>query len=368
MKVFGIINLVNEKQSLKELTAHRCLASVPFAGRYRLIDFTLSNYIHAGIKQVAVFANQKFRSIFDHLGSGKEWDLDRANGGLFILPPIQPEEHVSGDIPSFYEYLDVIRRSSAEIVVISPGHHVAKIDYWKAIRDHEKSQADITVLYKNYDGEPIKKAVYHKCVLQKDGNLSDIELYTIPKYGDPVCLETYIMKKSLFIRLVENCFQNEEYDFLKDAIKSNLADGLSVKAYPFNGHMPFIHSIETYYSSNMEFLDPKLIKSYFYDQWSIRTKVKHETPVTYDESANVSNSFIANGCHIEGTVENSILFRGVTVKKGAVVRNSILMQKSEIEEEVIMNNIITDKQAKISKHTQLFGEDGPKVIKKQEVI
>ncbi|MCJ7842537.1 glucose-1-phosphate adenylyltransferase subunit GlgD [Lederbergia sp. NSJ-179] len=358
---------MNEKPFLKELTEHRCLASVPFAGRYRFIDFTLSNYMHAGIKQVAVFTNGKFRSIMDHVGSGKEWDLDRRTGGLFIIPPVYPDEKTNGDIPTFYEYLEVFRRTPAETIVISPGYHVGKIDYQDAIRQHEKGQADLTVFYKEYNGTPVKKPIYHTCLFREDGRMKDIELYTTPYTGDPICLETYIMSKSLFIELIEYCYRNSEYDFLKDGIKANL-DQLHVKGYSFQGYMPFIDSIESYYASNMDFLNPEMIRSYFYDQWEICTKVKHEAPASYAATSNVSNSFIANGCHIQGTVENSVLFRGVTVKKGAVVRNSIIMQKSEIGEGAYLDNMITDKQVKISENKALIGDTGPKVVKKSEMI
>lgn len=367
MNLLGVINLINEKPFLKELTEQRSLASVPFAGRYRLIDFTLSNFTHAGIKQVAVFTNGKFRSIMDHLGSGKEWDLDRHNGGLFMLPPIHPDQKSKGDIPAFYDYLEMFRRSPAEVIVLSPGYHVGKIDYQDAIRQHENSQADITVLYKHYDGDSIRKPIYHKCRLREDGSLADIEMYSVPRSGDPICLETYILKKSLFIEMIELCYQNNEHDFLKYGIKANL-DQLHVQGYSFQGHMPFIHSMESYYESNMAFLNPDVIRSYFYEQWNIFTKVKHEAPVKYSATSNVSNSFIANGCEIEGTVENSVLFRGVAVKKGAIVRNSIIMQKGAIEEGAYVENIIADKHAKISENKALVGEVEPKVIKKAEIV
>ncbi|GIN86661.1 glucose-1-phosphate adenylyltransferase subunit GlgD [Heyndrickxia sporothermodurans] len=365
--ILGIINLINEKPFLKELTKHRCLASVPFAGRYRLIDFTLSNYIYAEITQVAVFTNSKFRSIMDHLGSGKEWDLDRRNGGLFILPPVHPDKKMKGDIQAYYDHLEMFRRTPAEVVVISPGYHIGKIDYKEVILQHQNSMADITVIYKEYDGEPVEKPIYHTCSIREDGGLSDIELYTSPFFGENVLLETYVINKSLLIDLIEACFHNDEYDFLKDAIKANISR-LDIKAYRFNGHMSFIHSIESYYSSNMEFLNPDIIRSYFYDHWDIYTKVKHEAPAKYSFTSKVSNSLIANGCEIHGIVENSIIFRGVKINKGAVVKNSIIMQKGEIEEDVHVENIIADKQVKIRKNNVMVGSDRPQVIKKSEMI
>ena len=147
-RVLGVINLINEHHFLKDLTQSRCLASVPFAGRYRLIDFTLSNFIYAGVSQVGVFAKQNYRSLMDHLGAGKEWDLDRHTGGLHILPPIHPDKIIRGDIQQFMDHLEFFKRASADTIIITPGHLVCKMDFTEIITEHRNKQADITVLYK----------------------------------------------------------------------------------------------------------------------------------------------------------------------------------------------------------------------------
>ena len=365
--VLGVINLMNENPFLKELTNHRCLASVPFAGRYRLIDFTLSNFIHANISQVAVFAKEKYRSLMDHLGSGKEWDLDRNTGGLYILPPIHPDEKIKGDLQQFYDHIEFFRRSSADTVIITPGHHVCKIDFNHVIKEHRESRADITVIYKEYQGDPVLKPIYHKCLVDANGMISDIELYTSPRCGEAVSIETFVINKQLLISLILQCIENHEYDFLKDIVKSNLHH-IKVKGYHFTGDMPFIHSIDSYFSSNMAFLNPKILHSFFYNDWDIYTKVKHEAPVKYGKDANVSNSLLANGCTIEGIVENSIIFRGVNIGKGAVVKNSIIMQKGDIEEGAYVENVVADKQVTITKHSVVVGYDQPKVIHKAKLI
>lgn len=365
--VLGVINLVNEKPILKELTQHRCLASVPFGGRYRMIDFTMSNFMNVSVSKVAIFTKDKYRSVMDHLGSGKEWDLDHRSQGLFILPPSQPDEKIKGDLQQFFDHLEFFQRANADTVIIAPGHHICKIDFNEVIKEHENNEADITVLYKDYDGKPIRKPLYHQCSLDLNGEVLDIELYTSPNRGDHVCLETYVIGKQLLIDLIKKCVDNEEYDFLKDVVKANLRD-FRVRGYKFNGHMPFIHSLETYHTSNMEFLNPEILNTYFYDSWEVFTKIKHEAPTNYAISSEVSNSLIANGCNIEGTVENSIIFRGVQVKKGAVVKNSIIMQRGDIEEGAHIENIITDKQVIISKGQVLKARHQPTVIKKAEVI
>ena len=365
--VLGIINLINEKQHLKELTAHRNVASVPFGGRYRLIDFTMSNFIHADISRVAVFPKEKYLSVMDHLGSGKEWNLDRRSGGLYILPPIHPDETITGDMKQFYDHLSFFDRADAETVVISPGCHVCKMDFNDILLEHKRQQADITVVYKDYEGEMIEKPIYHTCTVDEGGTVKDVSFYSIPRPGDHVCLETFIISKKLLVDLIKSCVANGEYDFLKDAVKANL-HRFNVKGYQFTGEMPFIHSIESFHSSNMNFLKPSVIRAFFGDTWDVYTKVKNEAPTKYAQTSKVKNSLIANGCDIEGTVENSILFRGVKVKKGAIVRNSIIMQKGIIEEGAIVENIISDKEVKISKEKTVVGVQQPTVIKKAEVI
>lgn len=365
--VLGVINLVNERPILKELTHHRCLASIPFGGRYRMIDFSMSNFMNVSISKVAIFTKDKYRSLMDHLGSGKEWDLDHRSQGLFILPSIHPDEKIKGDLQQFYDHLEFFQRATADTVIIAPGHHICKIDFNDVLKKHESNKADITVLYKDYDGGAVKRPIYHQCSLDTDGAVRDINFFTAPKKGDHICLETYVIKKQLLIDLIKNCIEYEEYDFLKDIVKANLIN-LKVHGYQYTGYLPFIHSLETYHASNMEFLNPEILRHFFYDSWEVYTKIKHEAPAEFTNSSKVSNSLIANGCIIEGTVENSIIFRGVKVKKGAVVKNSIIMQKGDIEEGACIENVITDKQVIITKNQKITALNKPVVIKKEEVV
>ncbi len=366
-RVLGIVNLINEKQYLKELTLNRCLASVPFGGRNRLIDFTLSNFIHANISKVGIFAKENYRSMMDHLGTGKEWDLDRRNGGLFFFPPMHPNKMIRGDLDQFKDQIDFFHRSAADLVVISPGHHVCKIDFTDVIKEHKKSKADITLVYKAYEGEPVSKPLYHTCKIDEAGEVQDIGLYTRIDEGDLVCLETYVINKEVLIDIIESCVNNKEYDLLKDGIKANLTKR-RVNGYAFEGVLPFIHSLRTYHTSNMTMLDPHVLQSFFFRDWDIFTKVKHEPPAKYSAFSKVNKSLIANGCDIEGIVENSIIFRGVKIRKGAVVKNCIIMQKGEIEEGALLENVITDKQVKVRKNQVVMGDLDPMVIKKGEII
>lgn len=366
-QMLGVINLINERPILKELTQHRCLAAVPFGARYRLIDFVLSSFVRANISKVGIFSKEKYRSLMDHLGSGKEWDLDRHNGGLYFLPPVDSGEHVLGDLHQFHSHLEFFQRSSEDTVVLSPGHQICKIDFQRLHDFHESREADITVVYKNYDGSPSERPFFHQCSFDDDGNISDIELFSFPDQGDPVCLETYLIRKNLLIELLEDCVKNNMYDFLRDVVKANLTR-LKVKGYCYDGYMPFIHSIQSFHDSSLQFLNPNVWQPFLLEEGTVFTKVKHEAPTKYAENVKVSHSLIANGCEIEGTVENSILFRGVKVQKGAIVKNSIIMQKVNVEDGALLENVIADKQAHFNKETVVIGESNPKVIRKSAII
>ena len=353
---------------MKDLTPNRCLASVRFGGRYRLIDFTLSNFINSDITKVAIFPSERFRSLMDHLGSGKEWDLDRqTGGGLYILPPIHSNDTIKGDLQSFYDHIEIFKRTPAENVIISPGVHVNKIDFNAVIQEHRQSGADITVLYKDYCGSPVQKPFYHKCEVNETGDIQDIEFFTAPKLGDHVMLETYIINKDLLISFIEECIKNEEYSFLKDVVKANL-QLCKVKGYHYTDAMFFIHSTESFYQSQLQFLNPEIMQNFFNDNWEVFTKIKHEAPARFGSTSSVSHSLIANGCEIDGIVENSVLFRGVKIHRGAVVRNSIIMQKGEIKEGAYVENVIADKQVTISQHRAIKGDSEPIVIRKLEVL
>ncbi|WP_273837198.1 glucose-1-phosphate adenylyltransferase subunit GlgD [Guptibacillus sedimenti] len=366
-KVVGVINLVDEKNTLSELTNHRSFASVPFAGRYRLIDFSLSNLTNAGVNTVAVFTREKYRSLFDHLGSGREWDLDRHQGGLFFQPPADEERRNSGDIHSFYENLSFFKRSLSHYVLVTNGQLVWNVDFDQIIDEHEAENADITVVYKPCDDPYTSGSHYNVLYTNDDERVDRLNLGVEPLPGDNVFLNTFLMKSSLLISLVEDSIESGKHESINEAIAANL-DRYHVHAHYFGGYVTFIDSVESYYRYSMEMLDPNVTQELFYNTGPIYTKVKHESPAKYLESSSVSNSLIANGCTISGTVENSILFRGIRVGKGAVIKNSIIMQKCEIGEGAVIENVILDKDVSVSPNEKVISEDQPRVIAKSTVI
>ncbi|WP_377889096.1 glucose-1-phosphate adenylyltransferase subunit GlgD [Alkalihalobacillus sp. R86527] len=366
-KVVGVINLVDEKNELSELTSHRSFASVPFAGRYRLIDFSLSSMTNAGINTVAVFTKEKYRSLLDHLGSGKEWDLDRHQGGLFFQPPASEERVTNGDIRSFHENLSFFKRSLSNYVVVTNGKLVWNVDFNQVIEEHEEVGADITLVYKPCDDPYVSGNTYNVLYTNEDNRVERLNLNVEPLPGDDVYLNTFVMKSSLLISIVEESMETGKYKSINEAVASSL-DRYHVHGCHFGGYVSFIDNVESYYRYSMELLDPNVTQELFYNKGPIYTKVKHEAPAKYDESSTVANSLIANGCTISGTVENSILFRGIRVGKGAIIRNSIIMQKCEIGEGAVVENVILDKDVSVSPHEKVTSEDEPRVIAKSTVL
>lgn len=368
--VMGVINLGNEHESLKELTYFRNQASVPFGGRYRLIDFALSNMANSGIQDVAVLGFNKNRSLIEHLGTGRDWDLNRKQGGLFILPHSYnlPFSNYLGDLQNFYQHLDFFIRGNQKYVIISNGNIVSNLDYRPAFHYHKQLGADITVLYKKIETDNEDYSHWRKIDIDDDGELLAMEDNKIPLNTNTVSMETFIMKKDLVLSMIDSCENKGKCDLVLDGIINNIGN-LKIFGFNYQGFVANINSISSYYKHSMELLNNDEWRNLFYQPRSIYTKTKNDPPAKFMDNSNVKNSIIANGCIIDGKVENSIIFRGVKVRKGAFIKNSIIMQMSEIGENAIINNSILDKKVSITKEKVLNGEiHNPYVVEKKMTI
>ncbi|ENQ3080604.1 sugar phosphate nucleotidyltransferase [Bacillus sp. WLY-B-L8] len=327
--MLGIINATENFPSLQQVTNHRSLAVLPFGGRYRLIDFMLSNMVNSHIHSVAIFTSHKNRSLMDHLGSGKQWDLDRKRDGLFLFPPnCQCAQDEFGSFAHFSRHIDYFLRSKQEYVVITNSHVVTALDFQAVLEHHLYTNAHITEV----------------CHRGKS-------------------LQTYVLKKELLLQLFET-YQDMGYYSLLDIVKEKRNTSLRMESYEHTGYVAVIDSIESYYKHSLEILQPHIWKQVFQKEAPIFTKVKDEPPTRYGKEANVHNAMIANGSIIEGEVENSVVFRSVKIGKGSIVRNSIIMQKGQIGENCILDGVILDKDVKIEDGTILTGSSDPCVVEK----
>lgn len=365
--MMGLINLDHEHHVFNELTYFRNNASMPFGGRYRMIDFTLTNMVNSNIHEVAIFVRNKYRSLLDHIGTGENWELDRRNGGLFILPPDwnDPTDRSQGDLRFFHNNRDYFYRGKSQYVLISGSQFISNTDYNEAFRHHLEHNADVTLVTANVGELQPEHSPFFRVEADEAGWVTEI---TNDQKNADLFTGIYIINKELLMELVDKCIAYNKDNFFVHGIKEKLS-GLKVRKYEEKGYSAFINTIESYYRQNMNLLKEENYKDLFYNKNLVRTKVSNNPPVNYCEQAKVNHSLLANGCVIDGTVEGSMLFRGVTVKTGAIVKNSIIMQRCTIDEDVYLENVIIDKDVRVSRDQRLIGsKEKPYVVAKRQVI
>lgn len=363
----GIINLQEDNSLIRDLTGRRAVESIPFAGRYRLIDFTLSSMVNSGISNVGIMLPDKPRSVLDHLRSGKDWDLARRHDGLFYLPaPNQEDMNRKGDLKNFYHNLDFFEHSSQRYVLLTSGSFVYNVDFSQLLRFHQNTNADITMVYNTVSEEAHGKNIVIETA--ENGLVTDIAEKPAVYDGSKVSMNVYLMEKRIFVEMVRYTYEHGGQDFLIDGIIRRASE-YNIYGFEHDGYVAHVDSTTAYYKSNMDILQPEVWEELFMGKHPIYTKVKDEVPVQYKETADVKNSLIANGCIIRGEVENSILFRGVNVAKGVKIKNSIIMQKCDIQEGSLIENVICDKNVVITKEKWLKGAANyPLIVTKNVVI
>lgn len=365
----GIINLVGDGKDLDVFTQHRPMATVPFGGRYRLIDFVLSGMVNSGIENVGVLTPHRNRSLADHLRAGQDWNLASKKDGLVLLPPSYPEsEESGGDIRSFYSNLDFLHKSTQEYVLVAGADVVGNLYYRDVLKFHEETAADITFIYKNED---YTKQDCPNCMVadvQPVGRVAGIRLNPESLDSGNFLLGTFIMKKDLLVKLVAGCIDRGGPDSLVRAVADKLGD-LRARAFHYPGYIARIHCLNSYYHHSLDLLKPDVWRQLFGQGGKIYTRVRDDAPAHYTKHARVANVLMGAGCFIAGTVENSVLFRRVTVRQGATIKGSILMPNTEVAENAVLENVICDKDVRISAGKCLRGKaDNPFVVKKGTVI
>ncbi len=366
----GLINLDKKgSPSISKLSYARPISSIPIAGRYRVIDFILSNMVNSRMTNVGIYAKEKYRSLTDHLGSGKDWDLSRNHGGLCILSPENTKyqnqyEGRNGDIYTILANIDYIEKSEEEYILIAPSYMLCNIDFSEVIEHHKKSNNDITVVYKNIDNA--NKDFKGCLTLNLDNNNRVINigsnLGTFPRAN--IFMEMYIMRRTDFISCIYEMVNVGTYSYFQDYITQEV-NNIQIGGYEFTGYLKCINSIQSYYEVSKDLLNPEIAKELLYSNNKIFTKEKNQAPTIYKDNANVKNSFIASGCVIDGVVENSIIFRKVHVGKDTVIKDSIIMQNCIIDSDVVLNNVILDKNVTISEGKELRGDENyPMVLEK----
>lgn len=346
--VLGLVFANMHDTTLGYMTKNRTMGSVMFGGRYRLIDFPLSNMVNSGISEVGVITKSNYQSLLDHLGSAREWDLARKKGGLYILPPFGNVESTlyRGRIEALYGAMSFIKHSRAKYVILSDCDVVTNIDYKPIVAAHIESGADITAVAHTgvYSSDDIKTSTVFN--VDADKNVTSVLINPDISGTCTTSLNVFVMSMDFLIETVNDAMARGNVSFERNILQEKCRE-LKIKIYEYDNYFSKLNSPESYFKSNMALLEPENARKLFVPKRSIYTKVSDNAPVKYDLDSKVSNSLIADGCIIEGEVENSVLFRGVKVGKGAKVKNCILMQGTVVGDNAELSYLITDKNVSI---------------------
>ena len=372
----GIIFPNSYDMLVPELVSIRLMASIPFASRYRLIDFTLSGMTHSDIGNVSIMVNNNYHSLMDHLGSGREWDLVRKNGGLHIFPPFA-EKQVGGPYvgraSALASLLGFLKSQKEKYVVMSDTNVVVNIDFNAMIRAHADSGADLTIAYNEQelpqellDYQTNDQIFYYTFDIEQ-GRIRRVSINPKTTGVQNTSMNIFVVEREKLIELVSNAYMEGRSFFMRDVIMPQLGK-LNVQAYKYTGYVARISGMRSYFEENMKLLDDYNLDALF-SAGPIYTKIRADNPTHYKEGAKAQNVMMADGCVIEGEVENSVIFRGVKVGKGARIKNCILMQDTVVEAGASVEYLITDKNVTISAGKEMKGTDTfPVYIEKYKTV
>ena len=366
----GIINSTGRHIHVEGLENYRPIGAFSFMGRYRVIDFPISNMSNSDIDRIQVFSGRNPRSLTDHLGTGRHYNINSKRGRLqvFFSENAAAHEIYNTDITAFMENMEYIERMPQEYVVIAPSHMIYTMDYDELIRIHAESGAEVTALYHTVDNAKDSFLGCHILNLNKQKGVLSLEPNNGAAKNRNISMDTYVMKRELFTYLVVKAKNISSMYTLADIINEQ-CNTLDIRGVAHRGYFAAITDFQSYYEANMSLIDFKIAQDLFHEEWPIYTKTNDSCPTQYFDSAHVKNSIISNGCHIEGTVENSIIGRGCSIAPGAVIKNCVILADVVVGSDVHVENQVVDKRAKLDKVKEIVASpEKPGYVKKDDII
>lgn len=351
----GIVFPNVHDELMAEMTEKRSMGSVPFCGRYRLIDFSLSNLVNAGVSKVGIVTKSNYQSLMDHIGTGKAWDLDRKSGGLFFLPPYSNNEAVvyKGHVDGLFGAMSFLKASTEKYVVLCDADVITNFDLKSMIETHIDSGADITIAYKTG-----KMPLNHHDVMSFELNgdkITDISFASGDSKNCKYSLDITILSRETLIAIVNFGYEHNLTSLARDIFQRSFTN-FDMRGYEVKEYAAVMDGPESYVRITGEVLnDPEVRKALFSAKRPVFTKTRDDMPTVYGLESEVKNSLIADGCVIEGTVKNSVIFRGVKIAAGAVVENSIVMQDSVVGEGATIEYVTLDKKVSVGSGKTLRG-------------
>ena len=369
MRAIGIVLAGGNSKRMRELSNKRAIAAMPIAGSFRSVDFALSNMSNSHIQSVAVLTQYNSRSLNEHLSSSKWWDFGRKQGGMYVFTPTITAEHSDwyrGTADALYQNLDFLKRSHEPYVVIAAGDGIYKLDYNKVLEYHIEKKADITVVCKDMPGD-VDVTRFGMVKTNADGRIVEFEEKPMVADSHTISCGIYVVRRRQLIELIERCANEDRYDFVQDILVRY--KGLKrIYAYKLNTYWNNIASVDAYYQTNMDFLKPE-VRNYFFKEYpDIYSKVDDLPPAKYNPGASVKNSLVSSGCILNGTVENSVLFKKVYIGNNCIIKNSVILNDVYIGDNTVIENCIVESRDTIRANTTYIGkpDDVKIVIEKNE--
>ena len=369
-KAFGIVNTSGNHIWVEGMQDYRPIGAFSFLGRYRITDFPISNMSNSDIDRIQVFAGANPRSLIEHVGSGRHYNINSKRGKLQILfAESQSKNDIyNTDIAAFWANLDSIQKMKEEYVVIAPNHMIYVMNFRKLLKEHVKSGADITLLYHSVDNANTDYLNCNFLTLNRQSGVLSVATNRGTEANREIFMDTYVMKKDLFIELIQKARALSSMYTLAQVVNIECEE-LDIRGYKHEGYFAAITNFKSYYDANMKMIDYEATKDLFLPEWPIYTRTNDSCPTQYCETANVKGSVISNGCIIEGTVENSIVGRGCVIKKGTVIKNSIVLPDSYIEEGIHVENHVVGKHSKLIHCKELIADaDTPGYVRRGDTL
>ena len=369
MRAIGIILAGGNSKRMKELSNKRAISAMPMAGSYRSIDFALSNMSNSHIQKVAVLTQYNSRSLHEHLSSSKWWDFGRKQGGLFVFTPTitaQSSDWYRGTADALYQNMTFLKNSHEPYVIIAAGDGIYKIDYNKVLEYHIEKKADITVVCKRA-GDDIDVSRFGMVRINEDGRITDFEEKPMATTARDISCGIYVIRRRHLMELLEKCESDDKYDLVNDILVKykNLK---RIYAYNLEGYWSNMASVADYYRTNMDFLK-KEVRDYFFREYpGIYSKIDDLPPAKYNPGSNVKNSLVSSGCIINGTVEDSVIFKKVFVGNNCIIKNSIILNDVYIGDNTVIENCVVESRDTIRANATYIGtpDDIRIVLEKNE--
>lgn len=363
MRAVGMILAGGNNYRMRELSNKRAIAAMPIAGSFRSIDFPLSSMSNSGIQKVAVLTQYNSRSLNEHLSSSKWWDFGRKQGGLFVFPPMVTQENsfwYRGTADAIHQNLDFLRECHEPYVVIASGDGIYKLDYEKVLQYHTEKNADVTIICKDIAGTD-DATRFGVLRLDEDDRVIQFDEKPMAASSQTISCGIYVIRRRQLIELIEKSIQEDRYDFVKDVL-IRCKDAKRICGYRLDSYWSNIASVESYYRTNMDFLKKEVRDYFFREHPDVHSKVDDNPPAKYNPGSLVRNSLVAGGSIINGTVENSLIFKKVFVGSNCVIKNSIVLNGVHLDDDVYLENCIVESRNTISSGSRYVGEGEIKIV------